>query len=101
MSEAYNSKSKSAKPESAIDDAEKSTSFWFDAGNIILEVEGTRYRLHHNVLSYHSGFFRDLLVVAHPEKIDAIGEADSNILRLQDRSNDWDLLLEIIYNPFQ
>lgn len=79
----------------------KSPNFWFDDGNLILEVENTRYRVHKNVLSRHSSVFFDMLKVAQPETMADEANEEAQVVRLYDSANDWDHFLGILYDPFK
>ncbi|KAJ7366518.1 hypothetical protein DFH08DRAFT_834681 [Mycena albidolilacea] len=44
----------------------RSTEYWFDDGNIILQVESTQFRLTKGLLSMHSTVFRDMFMIPLP-----------------------------------
>jgi len=82
-----------------------SPDFWFNDGNLILEVENTRYRVHRNVLSRHSSVFFDMLKLpkAETKKEEAEEEEDGNaqVVHLHDAKEDWEHFLGILYDPFK
>ncbi|KAF8959128.1 hypothetical protein BDZ97DRAFT_1667567 [Flammula alnicola] len=41
--------------------------FWFDDGNVILQVDNTQFRVHRSVLSRHSNVFCDMFNLPQPE----------------------------------
>ncbi|KAF4615763.1 hypothetical protein D9613_012363 [Agrocybe pediades] len=79
-----------------------STSFWFDDGNLVLEVEDTRFRVHLSILSHHSSFFKDLSLIPQPVDSKEVTEDGTPILKIPyDRKEDWESILYVIYNPLE
>lgn len=74
--------------------------FWFDDGNIILEVEGVHFRVYTGMLALHSPSFRDL---PHYLPIDATASErriDGHpIVVLSDVPRDWEIVLSVIFDP--
>ncbi|KAF8802134.1 hypothetical protein BYT27DRAFT_7244823 [Phlegmacium glaucopus] len=45
----------------------RSSNFWFEDGNIVLQAEHTQFRIHRSFLSMHSPIFRDMFACSKPE----------------------------------
>ena len=45
----------------------RSSTFWFEDGNVVLQAEHTQFRLHRSVLSMHCPIFRDMFACSLPE----------------------------------
>jgi len=45
----------------------RSSKFWFQDGNVVLQAEHTQFRLHRSVLSMHCPIFRDMFACSLPE----------------------------------
>lgn len=39
---------------------------WFDDGNVVLQAENVRFRVHRSILSKHSPIFANLFTFPHP-----------------------------------
>lgn len=73
-----------------------STPFWFSDGDIVLEVEQHRFRVHGAHLQC-SEIFSDMLAMPQPpdaEKVDGCP-----LVRLVDTAQDWQVALKWIYDP--
>ncbi|KAJ7037828.1 hypothetical protein C8F04DRAFT_397419 [Mycena alexandri] len=77
----------------------RSTEYWFDDGNIILQVESTQFRLTKSMLSMHSSVFRDMFTIPLPADEPTIENCPVVILS-GDTAEDWILLLGVIYPKF-
>lgn len=73
---------------------------WFDDGTILLEVDGTHFRVYEGVIALYSPMFQNLphylpsdvtlserKVYGHP------------VLVLADSPNDWAIILSILFDP--
>ncbi|KAJ7918396.1 hypothetical protein B0H13DRAFT_2436368 [Mycena leptocephala] len=81
------------------DTASVRSELWMPYGDIILQVESTQFRVNRDVLAKQSSVFRDLFSVPQP-----LNEATIDgcpIVELSDSAEDWVLILETLYNPFQ
>ncbi|EPS99251.1 hypothetical protein FOMPIDRAFT_1079837, partial [Fomitopsis schrenkii] len=70
--------------------------FWFSDGDIVLEVEQHRFRVHGAHLQC-SEIFSDMLAMPQPpdaEKVDGCP-----LVRLVDTAQDWQVALKWIYDP--
>ncbi|KAJ7725318.1 hypothetical protein B0H16DRAFT_1594520 [Mycena metata] len=74
----------------------RSTEYWFDDGNIILQVESTQFRLTKSMLSMHSSVFRDMFTIPLPPDEPTVENCAIAILS-GDTAEDWILLLGVIY----
>ena len=45
----------------------RSSKFWFEDGNVVLQAEHTQFRLHRSVLSMHCPIFRNMFACSLPE----------------------------------
>ena len=45
----------------------RSSKFWFEDGNVVLQAENTQFRLHRSILSMHCPIFRDMFACSLPE----------------------------------
>ncbi|KAJ7079561.1 hypothetical protein B0H15DRAFT_787917 [Mycena belliarum] len=70
---------------------------WHDDGSVVLQAEGTQFRIHWSVLSLHSSFFRDMRSLPQPP--DQPSLEGCPIIELPDSSTDVKHLLEVLYDP--
>ena len=73
-----------------------STPFWFSDGDIVLQVEQHRFRVHGARLQC-SEIFSDMLAMPQPpdaEKVD-----DCFLVHLTDTAQDWQVALKWMYDP--
>ncbi|KAJ7246356.1 hypothetical protein C8J57DRAFT_726393 [Mycena rebaudengoi] len=75
----------------------RSTEYWFDDGNIILQVEGTQFRIHKSILSLHSSAFLDMFTVPQPAN-DPTLEGCAIVVLSGDAVEDWTHLFNEIYS---
>ncbi|KAJ7457648.1 hypothetical protein B0H11DRAFT_1818297 [Mycena galericulata] len=87
---------RSEEGESAETPIVRSEEYWFDDGNIILQVESTQFRLTKSMLAMHSSVFRDMFTVPLPADEPTIENCPVVVLP-GDSSQDWTLLLGSIY----
>ncbi|KAJ7448828.1 hypothetical protein B0H11DRAFT_1636866, partial [Mycena galericulata] len=73
---------------------------WMPYGNTILQVESTQFRVNRDVLAKHSIVFRHLFACAAPAS-DATLEGCPVVQLSGDAAQDWALLLEVLYDPFE
>ncbi|KAJ7175369.1 hypothetical protein C8R46DRAFT_1078643 [Mycena filopes] len=74
----------------------RSTEYWFDDGNIILQVESTQFRVAKSVLARHSSVFRDMFTITLPADEPTI-EGCPVVVLSGDTARDWEFLLRVIY----
>ncbi|KAJ7037770.1 hypothetical protein C8F04DRAFT_952317, partial [Mycena alexandri] len=74
----------------------RSTEYWFDDGNIILEVESTQFRLMKSILSKHSSVFREMFTMPLPADEPTIENCPVVVLS-GDTAQDWTLFLGAIF----
>ncbi|KAJ7175364.1 hypothetical protein C8R46DRAFT_890768 [Mycena filopes] len=74
----------------------RSAEYWFDDGNIILQVEFTQFRLLKSQLSMHSSVFRDMFTVPLPADEPTI-EGCPVVVLSGDTAQDWAVLLAEMY----
>ncbi|KAF7299315.1 BTB domain-containing protein [Mycena indigotica] len=78
---------------------QRSTDYWFDDGNIILQVESTQFRLAKSVLAMHSSVFRDMFSLPLPQD-EPLVDGCPVVILCGDRSEDWTHLLAAVF-PLQ
>ncbi|KAJ7043808.1 hypothetical protein C8F04DRAFT_1361149, partial [Mycena alexandri] len=74
----------------------RSAEYWFDDGNIILQVESTQFRVAKSVLSMHSSVFRDMFALPLPADEPTIENCPVVVLS-GDTAKDWVVLLGALY----
>ncbi|KAJ7855714.1 hypothetical protein B0H14DRAFT_2754289 [Mycena olivaceomarginata] len=74
----------------------RSTEYWFDDGNIILQVESTQFRVAKSGLSRHSSVFRDMFMMPLPADEPTVENCPVVVLS-GDTAQDWTLFLETMY----
>ncbi|KAJ6584635.1 hypothetical protein B0H19DRAFT_1227316 [Mycena capillaripes] len=74
----------------------RSPEFWFDDGNIILQVESTQFRLAKSVLSMHSSVFCDMFMMPLPANEPTV-EGCPVVILSGDTVQDWVHLLGAMY----
>jgi hypothetical protein len=82
-------------PESLARNLDKSSDFWIDDGNVILQTSTKEYRVHRGILSMHSSVFRDMFNI--PQPTEPLSSEGVPVVGITDSAEDWDLLLPIIY----
>ncbi|KAF4615762.1 hypothetical protein D9613_012362 [Agrocybe pediades] len=79
-----------------------STSFWFDDGNLVLEVEDMRFRVYRSILSHHSSFFKDLSLFPQPVDSKEVTEDGTPILKIPfDSKEEWETSFIILSSELQ
>ena len=80
----------------------QSQQFWFEDGNIVLEAEATLFRVHRSIMGKHAKVFADMFSLElHSAAPDQPCTPDGcPIISVQDPSDDLELYLKIIYEPF-
>ncbi|KAF7299324.1 BTB domain-containing protein [Mycena indigotica] len=81
----------------------RSTEYWFDDGNVILQVQSTQFRLTRSFLAMHSPVFRDMFSLPLPPD-EPLVEGCPVVDLPGDTSQDWTYLLRAMfpqecYNP--
>ncbi|KAJ6584632.1 hypothetical protein B0H19DRAFT_1105816 [Mycena capillaripes] len=75
---------------------QRSLDYWFDDGNIILQVESTQFRLLKSILSMHSTVFRDMFMLPLP--VDEPTIENCPVVKLNgDTAQDWIHLLGVMF----
>ncbi|KAF7296477.1 BTB domain-containing protein [Mycena chlorophos] len=85
-----------AEPESDAP-VERSTKFWLDHGDVILQVEFLQFRLNKSTLAFYSPIFRDMFSLPLPPDEPLMDNCPVVVLS-GDRSADWVYLLDTIAN---
>jgi hypothetical protein len=69
---------------------------WIDDGNVILEAEFTRFRVHRSMLSSQSTVFADMFTFPQPENEPTV--EDCPIVHLSDPAKDVEYFLRALYD---
>ncbi|KAJ7185874.1 hypothetical protein C8R46DRAFT_982696 [Mycena filopes] len=72
---------------------------WMPYGDIILQAESTQFRVSRDILAAQSSVFRDMFGVPQPPNEPTIEGCP--IVHVSDTAQDWELLFEVLYDPFQ
>ncbi|KDR83241.1 hypothetical protein GALMADRAFT_113452 [Galerina marginata CBS 339.88] len=75
----------------------RSSDFWFEDGNVVLQAQSKQFRVHRSVVARHSTVFRDMFSLPQPEGDDLLDGCP--IVHVTDASKDWEKLFTILYNP--
>ncbi|KAF7297689.1 BTB domain-containing protein [Mycena kentingensis (nom. inval.)] len=73
----------------------RSPTYWFDDGNIVLQVESTQFRLYRGLLATQSTVFRDIFTLAAPDE--TLVEGCPVVVVPGDAAEDWKHLLDAIH----
>ncbi|KAH6911815.1 hypothetical protein BKA70DRAFT_1099308 [Coprinopsis sp. MPI-PUGE-AT-0042] len=79
----------------------RSAKFWFEDGNLVLQVEQTQFRVHKSVLARHSPVFRDMSSFSQPPEEDEPMVEGCPIVYLSDSAQQWELLIGVLYDGLQ
>ncbi|KAJ7185846.1 hypothetical protein C8R46DRAFT_387584 [Mycena filopes] len=77
----------------------RSSKIWMPYGDIILQAESTQFRVNRDVLARQSSVFKDMFSVPQPPDEPTIEGCP--IVHVSDTARDWELLLDVLYHPFQ
>ncbi|KAJ7060928.1 hypothetical protein C8F01DRAFT_1058194 [Mycena amicta] len=110
MSETHPSPAKRKRTESTVHipvdvppSPTRSTRFWMPYGDIVLQVECTQFKVNRDVLGHQSVVFRDLFLLPQPngdDKDKFLVDGCSMVEMAGDATEDWELLLGVLYEPF-
>ncbi|KAF7299334.1 BTB domain-containing protein [Mycena indigotica] len=75
----------------------RSKDYWFEDGNIILQVQQTQFCLSKSILALHSPVFRQMFSVPSRLPLDEPLSKECPIVVLRDESQDWEHLLGVIF----
>ncbi|KAK7044880.1 hypothetical protein R3P38DRAFT_3389100 [Favolaschia claudopus] len=72
---------------------------WVPYGDMVLQAESTQFRVNRDVLARQSPVFSDMFSLPQPSDEPTIEGCP--VVHLFDSAKDWELLLEILYDPFK
>ncbi len=81
------------------DTVERSTEFWFDDGNVVLQAGDTLFRVHRSILARHSVIMQDCLEC--PQPADAPSIDGCPLIHLADLAKDIDNMCTLLYGIYQ
>lgn len=82
--------------------AARSTAIWFEDGNVILEAESTKFRVHKSILALHSSVLSDMFLLAKPDAhLDSTEEGCPVVEMKGDLASEWEELLCLIYHGYR
>ncbi|KDR86012.1 hypothetical protein GALMADRAFT_132623 [Galerina marginata CBS 339.88] len=79
-----------------MEEPRRSAAYWFDDGNVILQAENTRFRVHYTILSRHSQVFQDMFSLPQPEE-EALFDG-CPLVHVSDAPDDWSNIFSILYD---
>jgi len=77
----------------------RSSKFWFQDGNVVLQAEHTQFRLHRSVLSMHCPIFRDMFACSLPENGPTVDGCP--LVHLSETLEDVKNFVKILYKPIK
>ncbi|KAH6907598.1 hypothetical protein BKA70DRAFT_1283490 [Coprinopsis sp. MPI-PUGE-AT-0042] len=77
----------------------RSADFWFEDGNLVLQAEGTQFKIHKGLLARHSVVLRDMLSLPQPPQhaMDDVVEG-CPVVCLSDKARHWSAVLGALYD---
>jgi len=75
----------------------KHSEYWFNDGNVILQVENTQFRVHRGMLAYHSVIFKDMFEIPQPENHNEPQVEGCQVVPLYDSLEDVEIMISIFY----
>jgi len=72
--------------------------FWFEDGNIVLQVGKTQFRVHTFMLARHSSVFRDMFKISQPIQPEEPLVDGCPVVTLTDALEDVKVILSIFYD---
>ena len=79
----------------------RSSKFWFEDGNIVLQAEHTQFRLHRSVLSTHCPTFRNMFACSLPENGSTVDGCPLVDLSASETLEDVKNLVKILYRSIK
>ncbi|PPR06074.1 hypothetical protein CVT26_005280 [Gymnopilus dilepis] len=76
----------------------RNTNFWFDDGNIVLNAQGTLFRVHRGIIGRHAQVFKDMTSIPQPQTGQEPSVEGCPLVPLDDDPEDWEHLLNVIYD---
>ncbi|KJA26651.1 hypothetical protein HYPSUDRAFT_198909 [Hypholoma sublateritium FD-334 SS-4] len=76
----------------------RSTRFWFDDGNVILQSENTQFRVHRSILATHSEIMKNCFSFVQPDDAPAVDGCP--LVLMPDSAKDIDNLCAILYGMY-
>ncbi|KAF7326190.1 BTB domain-containing protein [Mycena kentingensis (nom. inval.)] len=74
------------------------SNIWMPYGDLILEVESTRFRVNKDLLAKHSAVFATMFALPLPPDEPMVEGCP--VVKLHDSPKDWELFLDMLYDPF-
>lgn len=71
---------------------------WMPYGDIIIQADATQFRVNRDILAQHSSVFSDMFSVPQPPNEPTVEGCP--IVHVSDAAKDWELLFEVLYDPF-
>lgn len=75
------------------------TEFWLHDGSIVLQVQGTLFKVHQTILANHSEVFSDLFSLPQSDGDEGERMDGCHVVHLHDTAEDFADLLKAIYHP--
>ncbi|KZP02293.1 hypothetical protein FIBSPDRAFT_686775, partial [Athelia psychrophila] len=72
------------------------SSIWYHDGNVVLQAEGTRWKVHQGILAESSSVFRDMFSIPQPPSRDTELVEGCPVVQLSDTAKDVECVLQAI-----
>jgi len=79
----------------------KRSKYWFDDGNVILQVENTQFRVHRGMIVHHSVIFKDTFGIPQLECTDKPRVEGCPVVQLEDSLEDVKIMISIFYGKLK
>ena len=82
----------------------RSTSIWFEDGNVVIKAENLMFRVHKSVLALHSSVLADAFLIVPPEPgsaSDSLEDSCPVVEMSGDSGKEWEELLSLIYHGYR
>lgn len=80
-------------------EVERSTQFWFDDGNVVLQTQTMQFRVHRSLLSLHSPIMKDCFACPQPGNAPTLEGCP--LVHLPDPTKDIENFCALIYGVYQ
>jgi hypothetical protein len=82
----------------------RSAAIWFDDGNVILQAENKKFRVHKSILALHSPIMNDMFMLGKPDAdmgSDSVEDGCPVVEMKDDSASEWEELLSLIYHGYR
>jgi len=79
----------------------KRSKYWFNDGNVILQVENMQFRVHRGMLAHHSAVFKDTFGISQPEYMNKPLVEGCQVVPLDDSLESVKIMISIFYGKLK